>query len=306
MNGLMLHCGANNVTRDAVFEVRTPEPTESHYPVPHTLLLEQVEKNLKDNGFEIVQESHALTQEGMRYFGLLEVRQKAPDLSNVACLDDPTVHPDYGLVIGIRNTHDMSYAAALAMGNRVLVCDNLSFSGEVLIGRRHTRNIARDIPLMIPRAFSALSVERVNMETRIECYKDTPISNEAANDFIVRSIVDEKVFPVSTLPKIVQEWRNPAHDAFKPRTVWSLVNSFTEVAKPREVTSADGTVTRRGGNIATLMGRTNKLYGFFDKNLGVVLKSREELREARDAILVDGKDENTLVGYEAARVNRLN
>lgn len=301
MDGLMLHCGANRVERDAVYNVKTPEPTDTHFPVPHTLLLEEVEKNLKANGYEIIGQAHALTGEGMRYFGLLEVK-----LSGAPCMDEPMpgtawdyaqkAANDYGLVIGMRNAHDQTYCAALAMGNRVFVCDNLSFSGEVLIGRRHTRHIERDIPMLIPRAFSALSVERVNMETRIDAYKEAGISDKDAHDFIVRAIVDERIFPKTKLADVVQEWRKPAHEEFEPRTVWSLANAFTEVAKPRRVV-VDGVDRVRGGNPGTLMARTSKLYGFFDKTLGVSLKSRDE-------VLSEGAPEGAVTGYAVAHNSR--
>ena len=35
---------------------------------------------------------------------------------------------------------------SLALGSQVLVCDNLSFFGEVVLTRRHTRFIERDLP----------------------------------------------------------------------------------------------------------------------------------------------------------------
>ena len=37
---------------------------------------------------------------------------------------------DYSLVLGLRNSHDKTFPASLALGSQVLVCDNLSFFGE--------------------------------------------------------------------------------------------------------------------------------------------------------------------------------
>lgn len=305
MNGLMLHCGASEVTRDKVFEVVTPEPTDSHFPVDHDLLLTEVENNLAKNGLEIVQQAHALTQEGQRYFGLLEVKKRPLEVieeplpgASHALLDDPSVKPDYNLVIGLRNTHDKSFSAALAMGSRVFCCDNLAFSGDVLIGRKHTRHIKRDLPLMIPRAFAALSVERVNMETRIDAYKNEKISDVAANDLILRSIVDEKIFGVRLLNRVVEEWRNPSHDEFGDRTVWSLFNAYTEAAKPKvKVDEETGEEIRAPGNLAGLMSKTKNLHGFLDKAIGLSLRTRDE-------VLAEGEGEDVVVGYDAARATR--
>lgn len=250
MSRLTLHCGAAAADLAAVRAVPTPPATGAHYPIPHGHLYDIVRDHMRSAGLEVVDESHALTHDGSRYFGALELR---------ADRDSPDVDPDYGLLIGLRNTHDRSFAAALAMGSHVFVCDNLAFSGEVLIGRRHTLNIMRDLPRLIPQAFAALSVERVNQDTRIRAYKDAPFDDRDAHDLIVRACVHERVFPAREIPDVVAQWRKPAHD-FGPPSAWTLFNAFTECAK--------------GTGPALLERRTRELHGLFDKTLGLTLQTR--------------------------------
>lgn len=257
MNGLALHAGASAATLEEVRAVATPEPTESHFPIPHDLILSAVEAHAAGAGMEISERAYGLTRDGARFFGLLKLAGASPS-------------GDFGLVIGVRNAHDRSYAAALAVGSSVFVCDNLAFSGEILIGRKHTRHIARDLPLLIPRAFAALSVERVNMERRIEAYKGAGLDDKGAHDLTVRACVHEGIFPARSLPDVVAQWRAPAHEEFKPRTVWSLFNGFTEAAKAG------------AGNLPTLERRTRLLHGFFDRELGLSLATRDEVLAAGD------------------------
>ena len=33
------------------------------------------------------------------------------------------------------------------------------------------------------------------------------------------------------VPKVLTDWRTPRHEAFEPRTAWSLFNCFTEIMK---------------------------------------------------------------------------
>ena len=257
MDGLFLHCGANLVDRQQVIDTPTPGPTGTHFPIPHALLLAEAERNLAASGFRVAKEAHALTKGGNRYFGMLQVY-----------LADPSAPADHALLVGLRNTHDYSWAAALAIGSYVFVCDNLGFSGEVLLGRKHTRHIARDIPLLMPRAFAALSAERVTMESRIAAYKQRELGDKEAHDFLIRASVDEKLWPLQGVPRVLKLWRDPPHQEFKERTAWSLFNAFTEAAKPE--TEADA-------NLQRLVGRTKGLHGFFDKQLGLSLPSREEI-----------------------------
>ena len=295
MSNLMLHCGAAVVDRDVVYNVETPKPrfrTEKrkfmHHPIPHTLLLETVEKKLEAAGLHVAEQTHALTKEGQRYFGLIRV-------------DDPNVKgDDHGLVIGLRNAHDGSYSAAFAIGSYVFVCDNLAFSGEVLVGRRHTKNIAKDLPGLVDLGFNALVGERGIQEHRIEAYKAQEINDKDAHDIVVRSLM-EGVFPISTLPKIVNEWRTPRFDAFKPRTLWSLFNAYTEVAKPKVVIEEtdDGPAPRGvDANLSTLERRTRKLHGFMDRYAGLAFKRASEVVAEATA-----GNEDALAGRDASRVN---
>lgn len=112
MVNLILHCGAQHVERPAVVKAKTPAASATWVPVPHHRLLEQVESTLVGGGMTVANEAHALWNDGLRYFGLLEVTNGSP-------------HDDYGLVIGLRNSHDKSFPAAIALGSAVFICDNL-------------------------------------------------------------------------------------------------------------------------------------------------------------------------------------
>ena len=84
----------------------TPFASQSWVPVPHHRLLEHVESTITAGGMRIINEAHALWNDGLRYFGLLEVA-------------NTETHADYGLVIGLRNSHDKTFPAAIALGSAV-------------------------------------------------------------------------------------------------------------------------------------------------------------------------------------------
>src|SRR5207237_3200224 len=89
-------------------------------------------------------EAHGLTRDGNRYFGLLQVANgHNPD--------------DFGLVVGLRNSPDKSFPVGLVVGASIFVCDNLSFSGEVYLARKHTVYVERDLPHLVERAVGRLT-----------------------------------------------------------------------------------------------------------------------------------------------------
>jgi hypothetical protein len=237
---LILHCGANAVARTRVAGVSTPKPTPTWSPIPHSVLIEQVEVALHANALHVVGQAHSLTHDGSRYFGLIEIRNGA-------------VHPDYTWVLGLRNSHDKSFPAGLVAGGSVFVCDNLSFSGEIKITRRHTRFILLDLPRLIGGAVERLIGEFRHQDQRIAAYKGKTVTDRSAHDLIIRS-TDVGACTNRQIPAVLKWWREPKHDEFAPRNAWSLFNSFTEVQK---------------GNLTELPNRTEALHRLLDSYVGV-------------------------------------
>jgi hypothetical protein len=156
-------------------------------------------------------------------------------------------------VVGIRNSHDKTFPAGIVAGTHVMCCDNLAFSGEVQISRKHTRYALRDLPLMTSRAVGQLSLKLHNLDQRILCYHETPINDPRAHDIVVRAL-DSGVITTTQVPEVLAEWREPSHEQFQPRTAWSLFNAFTEVHKRV--------------NPHTRVRRGEALYGIFDGETG--------------------------------------
>ena len=181
MLNLMLHCGSRSVERVDVRRCPTPDRTRTWVPIAHDRLLDQVEDSLTGVGLQIVNQAHALSPGGHRYFGLLEVV-------------NGWQHGDYGLVLGLRNSHDKSFPAALVVGSGVFVCDNLAFSGEITIARRHTRFIERDLPQLVQRAVGRLGDLRGLQDCRIEAYKAARLTDMRAHHLIVQAVAVPAVF----------------------------------------------------------------------------------------------------------------
>src|SRR4051812_2114754 len=109
---LMLHAGANAVSYDELREAPIPDPTDTHIPIGHHEIVELMRYTLGFYQHEIVEEHHAITEDGMRYFGAMTLRSP---------------YGEYGDVVGLRNSHDKSFPIGIAFGSRVFVCDNLAF-----------------------------------------------------------------------------------------------------------------------------------------------------------------------------------
>jgi len=244
MNGLVLHCGNELVTYDDVKNTQTPQPTDTHFPIPHSLLIDNVKQNILDRGFLIEEEAHSLSKEGNRYFGLIRIKNDVEDL-------------DYSTIMGVRNSHDKVFPAGLTIGSRVFVCDNLAFCGEATLSRKHTKNVQRDLIGLVHRCVGKLIDVRSKQDQRLLAYKGTDINDVTANDTIIKAF-EANVICCTSIPKVLKQWKNPEHEEFaENKNGWRLFNAFTEVLKvyrPNEV-----------------MQRTLPLHGVMDTVCGVNL-----------------------------------
>ena len=165
---------------------------------------------------------------------------------------------DYGWVVGLRNSHDQSYPAGLVAGTKIIVCDNLCFSGEVRISRKHTRFAERDLRHLTARAVGQLGDRFRGLDERVDAYKAERLTNARAHDIVIRAVDCAAITPAQ-IPDVLLQWRKPAHEEFTARNAFSLWNAFTEVFK----TVNPHTALRRG----------EALHGLFDAETGVALAS---------------------------------
>lgn len=196
---MLVYC-KEKVTMEELEKVPTPDETKTHKPIPHAVLAKLVRASLLDFGYEIIDEEHGLARDGKRYFGGFSLTH--PDLAG----DDRVI------VCGVRNSHDKGFAAAICIGTSMMVCSNMQFSSEVVLGRKHTKNIMTDLPGIIKEAVGRIAADWHTMEKRIAAYSDVTITEEEAAHIALRAI-DFGAIPARDYYNVIQKWRNPEEAA---------------------------------------------------------------------------------------------
>lgn len=232
-SSLVLHRGGWTATKDDLAAVPVPKETESYFPVPYARFVEEVELHVPRFGLTIQKEEFALAREGKQMFGVL------------TCTNGHN-GSDYSLAIGLANSVNRTLPVKVCLGHVCWVCDNLAFTGEVQMARKHTVHVFRDLPDLIYRMLSQVSVMRERMDAEIAAMKGAELTERDAHHLMVEAIRTH-VVPASQLPKILAGWRKPAHEEFRPRTAWSLYNVFTELVKSRSARAQmEGTLRLSG------------------------------------------------------------
>jgi hypothetical protein len=78
-----------------------------------------VRHTLSYYGHEVTEEHHGITEDGMRYFGVMKLRSQ---------------YGGYEDSIGLCNSNDKRFPIGTSFGSQVFVCDNMAFQADPVIG----------------------------------------------------------------------------------------------------------------------------------------------------------------------------
>jgi Domain of unknown function (DUF932) len=216
MNGLLTHAGAEKITRAQLAEIVAPEGTDSFKPIAHFALVNSLLETLAFRHINVVKDEYAVTTDGMKLFGVLELENTFDGCR---------------FALGLRNSNDKSMRLGLTVGYRVFVCDNLAFSGDFTpVLAKHSKHFN------LPDAL-AIGVDRMQrnfdpMIKQVRGWKESQISDDEAKLVIYRAFVEEELeAPKHLAREVHSQYFDPHFPEFAPRTLWSLSNAFTSAFK---------------------------------------------------------------------------
>lgn len=214
---LVAHCGARKVTRDELMEIPVPEGTRTHQPLSHYEIVEVLEEALSFRYLKIVKDEYAVSQDGMKMFGVMDLNAE---------------FSGGRFSIGLRNSNDKSMRLALTAGYRVFVCDNMAFSGDFTpLFHKHTRRLELKDSISI-------AVDRIHrgfepLKQQVQRMKEQVLSEEEIKLIIYQAFLDRNIrgVPRHLMPLVHDFYFSPKHESFIPRNLWSLSNAFTSAFK---------------------------------------------------------------------------
>lgn len=216
MSGLIAHRGAQLIGRQDLRSLVTPEPTATHKPVPHGVIVQALIESLAFRQFTVAEDQYAVTPDGMRMFGVLAIDVEESGVR---------------FVIGVRNSHDKTFSLGLTVGYKVFVCDNLAFNGDFTpVTRKHTTHF--DPQEVIDIGVGRMQRHFEPMKKQIDVWRNHSLPDDAARLVIYEAFIESGLAVPRRLASVVhQEYFHPRHPDFEPRTAWSLSNAFTEAFK---------------------------------------------------------------------------
>lgn len=214
---LMLHCGADAIDYDGLRQLTTPEPTATHVPIPHYRVVDMLCHTLGFYGHEVTERHFGVTEDGMRFFGLLSLRSP---------------YTGYEDTVGLRNSHDKKFPIGISFGSRVFVCDNLAFIGDHVIKRKHTANAKRDLPSLVSQLIEPLTEQREAQARTFQRYKTVQLPEQLA-DHAIMSLYRNGVINIQRVPQVLEQFHEPKYEDWGDHTAWTLFNATTHALEGR-------------------------------------------------------------------------
>lgn len=208
---LMVHAGAQKITRAELALIEPPEGTDTFQPIAHNVLINRLEEALAYRRINIEREEYAVTPDGMKMFGLVELNAEFDGIR---------------FAIGLRNANDKSMRLGMVAGYRVFICDNMSMAGDFKpLLAKHSKNFNLEEAV-------SLGVDRIQrgfdpLRKAIEFKRTYQLNPVAAQALIYRAFMVQK-FPTKLMKLVHKEFFiKPLHEDFEEQNLWSLENAFT-------------------------------------------------------------------------------
>lgn len=207
---LLAHCGTDKVSREVLATLPLPERTDTFQPIAHNVLVDAIEESLAYRHMTIERSEFAVSKDGMKMFGLLEVNAE---------------YEGVRFAIGCRNANDKSMRLGMVAGYRVFICDNMALSGDFRpLHAKHTKNF--DLIEAV-----SVGVDRIHrgwepLKREIEMKRRTVVPKDDARLLIYRAFTAHRM-PVSLFKEVTATFEIGDDKT----TLWSLEQDFTGAFK---------------------------------------------------------------------------
>ena len=149
------------------------------------------------------------------------------DGGNVITIRPDTIYP----TIAFRNSYDRSMSVGMALGYMVFICDNLCLSGEIQFARKHTLNAFPDVVMTIWSLMQSMKGQHEFDQRWREFAKTVDLTQREGFEML-GLLAGEGMLPFvggtkSQFALAVNQWKEPSHEVFEDRNMWSFENAIT-------------------------------------------------------------------------------
>ena len=261
-----------------------PQPafTESWHPFSHGIVLDAVATACKKFNLTVERKEYSI-RKNSKMFASWEVRSGSEVLV--------AQKREFTLAIGIRNSIDKTHSVGLCAGERITVCDNLMFSGDFVIFRKHTGRLEiEEIVFYAEEALGALLPKMNEFHDWHEQLKATKITYDQASLLTVAAMKQDLI-PSSKFPQFYDLFY--ARESRYATTLHGWHGAATEIM--------------RENSLLTIQWKNERLNKFIDYQVPIILggiksisghKNFEEMEKLAETQFQDDKSKRKVAARE--------
>ncbi len=225
-NQLLTQCGSQRCSLEQLLTIPEPKKTRTYTPLNHYDFAVNVLTIASDilKGYRFDGDAYALSSDGQQMFGVITYRKISPRPGE-----------ELKLAIGIRNSHSKVFAASVVIGSTVLVCDNLAFSGDIKVMRKHQgEHMHEDLHDQIVTALYKSQHNFHQISQDVQAMKSRSMSQREKYEYIGMITGEGILSPTQSSAAFRELWK-PSHEEFTVNTLWAGYNCVTEALKSSPV-----------------------------------------------------------------------
>src|SRR5262249_22879244 len=211
---LITQRGSVRIPKEELMKIEPPAPTGTWKPVAHGVLINTLTDVLSSRGLAVKREEYAVQREGNILFGILDLAWGETG--------------EFYAAVGVRTSNDKTFAIQLAIGARVVVCDNLLMSGELIaLKRKHTAGL--DLAEELTAGVRRYELGYQQLGKGIERLRHQEISLTETRELIF-NVFTRKLVPLRLFPQVAGNYANN-EDWPHLISTWDIYNVFTLMLK---------------------------------------------------------------------------
>jgi len=211
----------NEITEHQLLAVPVPEATETYSPVPHKLLLNELQEKITKKGMSIIDKQYYIGAYGQQMLGKYTIESGNSDLK---------------MQMAFRNSYDKSMAVGFAAGATVFVCRNGMLSGDMLVYRKHTGNIVEELHDYMIDGINMMQDNFSKLLKDKQILEEIELEEKRQAEILGRLYIEKDIITSTQLNIIKHELTKSEN--FVGKSAWCLYNNVTESLKTAHVTNA--------------------------------------------------------------------
>lgn len=223
---LLTQCGSQRCSLEQLLTIPEPKKTKTYTPLNHYDFAVNVLTIASDllKGYRFDGDSYALSSDGQKMFGVITYRKI-----------NPRPDEELKLAVGLRNSYNKTMSAGIVLGSTVLVCDNLVFSGDIKVMRKHQgEDMHEELHDQIVTAIYKSQHNFHQISQDVQAMKERSMNQQEKYAFIGLLTGEGILSPTQSTAAFKELWK-PSHPEFEMDTLWAGYNCATEALKSSPV-----------------------------------------------------------------------